>query len=86
MPARNPANQAAALARALDLQSRGEREAAFASLDEHPDRDELVELVLAADRLREALRVAVPPAVRARHELLMMAELLRPVTSGSEAG
>ena len=86
MPGNRTAAKEAALARALDAQVRGDRESALASLDGHPDREELVPLVLAVDRMREALRVAVPPAARARHELLIMAELLRPVASGSDAG
>ena len=81
---RNAAKQAA-LARALDAQARGDRDAALASLDAHPDRDVLVERLLVADRVREALQVTVPPATRARHELLIMVELLRPVGSGNNA-
>jgi hypothetical protein len=85
MPANPNAAKQAALARALDAQARGERDAAFASLDAHPDRDELVELLRVAELVREALQVTVPPAARARHELLIMAELLCPVASGSNA-
>ncbi|MGH2720301.1 MAG: hypothetical protein ACRDJO_01690 [Actinomycetota bacterium] len=84
MPANRNAAQEA-LAKALDAQTRSDTEAAVASLDGHPDRDELIELVLAADRLRELLQVTVPPATRARHELLIMAELLAPVGAGQDA-
>ncbi|MGH2690187.1 MAG: hypothetical protein ACRDKW_15485 [Actinomycetota bacterium] len=86
MPANRHAAKEVALARALDAQVRGDPEAALATLDGHPDRDELVELVLVVDRMREALHVSVPPATRARHELLIMAELLRPVASGADRG
>ena len=85
MPANRNAARQAALARALDAQTRGDREAALASLDGHPDRDELVELLLAADRMRELLQVTIPPATRARHELLIMAQLPGPVLSGNDA-
>lgn len=85
MPAKRNAAMQAALAWALDAQTRGDREAALASLDGHPDRDELVEILLAADRMRELMRVDIPPATRARHELLIMAELLGPVRSGTSA-
>jgi hypothetical protein len=85
MSANRNASIEAALARALDARIEGGPAAAQAVVDRYPHYPELGDLLAVVDEMREALQVTVPPATQARHELLLLAELLRP-SVGASAG